>query len=758
MALDDERTVLGNGGDDGRRAGLNAGDRLGDYRILRLLGAGAMGEVYEAEQVHLGVRYALKVLPQGLSGDEQGRERFRREARTLASLRHPHVVTVHNAGEAEGRFFLVMEKLRPLEDVEGAALPVEEVRLRLQAVLDGLAAAHDKGVLHRDLKPANLLLDDSGKIQIADFGVAQVLGEEFVQTLVTETLARSRMGSDSTLTSSGGSKFSDYAGTLLYMAPEVLEGKPADARSDLYAIGVMAYQWLTGRRPAGRFKAASTWREGLDSAWDVWIDRMLEQDPADRFESAQAAAQGLPSRQGSSPVATEGVPVSKPKVDPRPKTESEVEPVSKSREMSKPAPVPAPVPLASAVSWRTCLSHSLRILAWLGSIYTVVVAYALYHDPRPFDPELLAAAAFVGAFVAFFAFILMVPQVRGLRLLRVRGRRKSGVIWLAATVLPFVALGFVDVIGVILFFPLAVLGVVVVADVVARGFSCLRKKASAQPESFVGNASRMLRQHRRATRLAVLVVFLLAFFPKWYLIQARDAEMDPEVATWERLELKLANGAEMEFIHIPELQIWAGVHEVTNAQFRSVFPNHDSGRSSGVSYNGDDQPVVRVTMEDIAAFRAALAEHPQLAERGLRPRLPTEEERSALARCGRDRLYPWGNEPQPRRGNYADRNFARAFDRKGLFRYDDGYTATAPVDKSGRNEWGLYGLGGNVREYATSVAVFDLSSSPDLVVVGMGGSYRHADDWFMLVDSTNTISRHIKSTGSANLGFRIVLE
>lgn len=292
MALDDDKTILG--GDERDSAdSLASGTVLGDYRIGDCLGRGAMGEVYEAEQVHLGRRYAVKVLPESLSSDPQFAARFQQEARTLASLDHANIVTVHNAGQAAGHFYLVMERLEPFQ----ASSDPDVVSHILAQVLKGLAYAHNQGIVHRDLKPSNLLQARmiEGQVvptvKIADFGVARVVGDNYMKTLVQETIAMSRhqaTGSQSTGTGSS------YVGTIKYMAPEVIEGAEADARSDLYAVGVMAYEWLTGKRPVGRYKDVTQLRPELHPDWNGWLNSLLEADPEDRMEDAEMAYETLP--------------------------------------------------------------------------------------------------------------------------------------------------------------------------------------------------------------------------------------------------------------------------------------------------------------------------------------------------------------------------------------------------------------------------------------------------------------------------------
>lgn len=424
MGLDDDRTILGGGGEVDRGTGsLSAGEQLGDYRIMRLLGKGAMGEVYEAEQVHLGQRYALKVLPAELSRDPNFRERFRTEARTLASLRHPGIVSVMNAGEARERFFLVMELLAPFRvptAAGDATHQVGEVRRVLSQILSGLSHAHGKGIVHRDLKPANLLLGEDGSVKIADFGVARVVGEEFVKTVVQETIVRTRLGEASTILGppgsppgpgSGSSSGSDYAGTLQYMAPEVLEGGLATEKSDLYAVGVMAYEWLTGRKPVGKYKDASSLVERLDPAWDRWIDTLLEPDKEDRTSSAEAALEALPASPYAAPRVkrTRSVPDQGERAMPTPETTRAYDPLS----------------------WKACALSGIRVGAVFVGLFVFIGTLSI---GLPKWDEL------PGILIGFLVLAVVASGlVRAMRLSGVSGKRKRGVLHLAVfTVVPVV--------------------------------------------------------------------------------------------------------------------------------------------------------------------------------------------------------------------------------------------------------------------------------------------------------------------------------
>ena len=219
------------------RAAFVSGQRLGPYEIISLLGAGGMGEVYRARDTRLGRDVAVKVLPPDPSADPQRRNRLKHEARILSSLNHPHICVLYDVGHHDGVDFLVMECL----DGETLAHRVKRSPLALEQVLsygaeiaDALDKAHLQGVIHRDLKPANVMLTKAG-VKLLDFGLAKPLA---TSTALAETASVSR-----SLTTEG-----PIAGTLQYMSPEQLEGKEADARSDIFALGAVLYEMATGKK------------------------------------------------------------------------------------------------------------------------------------------------------------------------------------------------------------------------------------------------------------------------------------------------------------------------------------------------------------------------------------------------------------------------------------------------------------------------------------------------------------------------------
>jgi serine/threonine protein kinase len=207
---------------------LTVGTEVGHYRILEGIGAGGMGEVYLAEDSQLDRKVALKFLPHHLCQDEDCRRRFRREAQSAAGLSHPNIVTIHDVGEFQGRPFIAMEYIegRSLRDViRTGELELGTAVSLVAQVCEGLQAAHVAGVVHRDVKPSNILVDSHGRARLIDFGLAAILRDE-------------------RLTKAGST-----LGTVGYMSPEQARGQNVDQRSDVFSVGVVLYEMITGRRP-----------------------------------------------------------------------------------------------------------------------------------------------------------------------------------------------------------------------------------------------------------------------------------------------------------------------------------------------------------------------------------------------------------------------------------------------------------------------------------------------------------------------------
>src|SRR5712691_6194979 len=236
------------------------GKRLGPYEILSAIGAGGMGEVYRARDTRLDRIVAIKVLPAHLADKPDLRERFELEARTIASLNHPHICVLHDIGRQDGTDFLVMEYLEGetlAQRLMKGPLPLDQVLQFATEISDALDKAHRKGVTHRDLKPGNIMLTKTGT-KLLDFGLAKLKQETAPANV---QLSQLPTASDP-LTAHGA-----IVGTLQYMAPEQLEGKEVDARTDIFAFGAIVYEMATGKRAF----------EGKSQA--SLIAKILETDP-----------------------------------------------------------------------------------------------------------------------------------------------------------------------------------------------------------------------------------------------------------------------------------------------------------------------------------------------------------------------------------------------------------------------------------------------------------------------------------------------
>ena len=209
--------------------------------ILKFVGKGGMGAVYKARQPVLDRFVAVKVLPPEFGRDPAFAERFTREARAMARLSHPNIVAIYDFGQTDGLFYFVMEYIDGAnlrQTLQGGKLKPDEALAIVPQICDALQFAHDEGIVHRDIKPENVLIDNRGRVKIADFGLAKLLGEEQIEVTLTHT--------------------NQVLGTLRYMAPEQMQDTHAvDHRADIYSLGVVFYELLTGDVPMGHFDPPS---------------------------------------------------------------------------------------------------------------------------------------------------------------------------------------------------------------------------------------------------------------------------------------------------------------------------------------------------------------------------------------------------------------------------------------------------------------------------------------------------------------------
>src|SRR6202165_3040113 len=268
------------------------GTRLGPYEILSSIGAGGMGEVYRAKDTRLDRIVAIKVLPPHLADRAELRERFEREAKAISSLNHPHICTLYDVGHQDGIDYLVIEYVEGetlAARLAKGPLPVDQVLQYAIEIADSLDKAHRKGVTHRDLKPGNIMLTKSGS-KLLDFGLAKLREDAAPATPLSQMPTGKQP-----ITAQG-----TILGTLQYMAPEQLEGKEADALTDIFAFGVVVYEMATGKKAfQGKSQASliaaileheptpmSSLQPMTPPALDRVVKKCLAKDPEKRWQGA----------------------------------------------------------------------------------------------------------------------------------------------------------------------------------------------------------------------------------------------------------------------------------------------------------------------------------------------------------------------------------------------------------------------------------------------------------------------------------------
>ena len=272
---------------------------ISHYRLLDRLGEGGMGEVYRAEDLRLGREVAIKLLRRDAVASGEWLARFEREARLASSLQHPHICTIHELGEHDGQPFIAMERLEGQtmrERLERGALPPDQVLMFARQIADALDAAHRRGIVHRDIKPANLFVCHGDHLKVLDFGLAKLTSDEPRRDLVAGS-APTVAGGAADLTRTGST-----VGTASYMSPEQAQGRPVDARTDLFSLGSVLYEMATGRRAFGGddiplvvmkiingiVVAPRTINTAVPEPLEKIIQRLMAVEPDDRYQTAAA--------------------------------------------------------------------------------------------------------------------------------------------------------------------------------------------------------------------------------------------------------------------------------------------------------------------------------------------------------------------------------------------------------------------------------------------------------------------------------------
>jgi Tol biopolymer transport system component len=294
---------------------LGSGSKLGPYEILGQIGAGGMGEVYRAKDPRLGRDVAIKVLPASFSQDADRLRRFEQEARAAGVLNHPNITAVYDIGTHDGAPYVVQELLEGetlRTALSGGKMAQRRAIDYALQIAHGLAAAHEKGIVHRDLKPENLFITNDGRVKILDFGLAKL------------TLNEARPDVTSLPTATGATEPGVVLGTLGYMSPEQVKGKPADARSDIFSFGAILYEMLSGRRAFHGDSAAETMsailreeppdlsvtNQSVSPGLDRIVRHAIEKNPEQRFHSAHDVAFALEALSGLSAPGLQPSPAS----------------------------------------------------------------------------------------------------------------------------------------------------------------------------------------------------------------------------------------------------------------------------------------------------------------------------------------------------------------------------------------------------------------------------------------------------------------
>ena len=733
------------------------------YEIMRLLGRGGMGAVYLARQISLNRLVAIKLLPANLSeGEINFAERFKNEAQAMAQLNHPGIVAVYDFGQtANGLLFIVMEYI---EGTDVQLMLASQGRLHsahamaiTAHVCDALQYAHMRGIIHRDIKPSNIMVSSDGVVKVADFG-----------------LAKMSHGQTTVLTQSGMAM-----GTLHFMAPEALTlGTAVDQRADIYAVGVMLYQMLTGRLPQGMFEMPSFQVPGLDPRYDRIVARALRDDREQRYQAAFELRHDLDAilTQPVEQVVPEAVEEVKalPPVDQRGK---------------KKARVPSLPPLRAALPESAGKKRSGIVLSAL----CLIAAFVYYsgYDPSPtaIQPELATKDK---SFRFGDSRYLLVNEKLTWDEAKAKAETLGG--------------------------HLAVITSKAEDDRVKQSVT----EGDSRREIWVGGLSKRVKGpwewvteepfeysawggnepdgsgKNNRFGIALLSNASDPLKVRWtdagveqrheFLVEWNDSVRSGATPVLATKEQPFINTLGMKFVPVPETKVLFSIWD-TRVRDYAVYAEEQeaSGKTVDASWRTQsrhgvpagrepDHPVVAVGWDEAQAFCQWLTKK-EGAEGGLPEgawyRLPSDEEWSWAVglppeqgatpadKSEKNSLdYPWGKEWPPSRkvGNYADEMFHAKFpkdfqhkerDQPWIVGYEDGYATTSPVGCFPANAHGLYDMGGNVFQWCE-----DWFDKDQKYRVWRGGSFGNSGQRGLL---SSCRDRKVPSHRGDSNGFRCVL-
>ncbi len=667
---------------------LSAGAELGNYRVIRFLGAGGMGAVYLAEHIHLSTRHALKTIRPEVARLKEFKERFLREAKLMARLKHPHIVTCTDAGVVNDTPYLVMDyiegpggepmNLRELLDQRKARGQLMDEAEAVAVGLDicrALEYAHSfrdagipHGIIHRDLKPANILLDKETKLYITDFGLARLIGENFEASVVQAHALSMSLGSAPTMRKGQTSTSSDAVGTFDYMSPEQREGRVADTRCDVYALGAILYELLTGRKVVGVPTPPSVVRPGLSPIWDdIILERALAYEPDERYASAGELCRAIEQAYFNRSAEPAVTPVPPPIAPPPPPPAAAEPPASEA------APVAAPRPKKRKAPWVAG-----------GLIATVAVAGLLLWGPWNTNGAKTKARKTAG---------------------RQTTTQPSAT---PATPAPAPA-----------------------ATTTTRPAVPLRTPVPSQPSSPV-----------RSTRSS-----------------ETPTTTTSALAALQNAEAAFTNGLGMRFQPVPGTEVLFSIWDTRVQDYAEFVRETGQTWEKPEFAQGPTHPVVKVSWNDATAFCVWLTAKERRAGR-ISPqqgyRLPQDWEWSVAvglneAKAGapsekksKEEIYPWdmgqGRMPAPvGAGNYEPS--AKV----------DTFPNTSPVGSFVPNQFGLFDMGGNVRQWCEDF--YDGRSGARVL---RGGTWSDEDDTIDDLMSSHR-ARATVSSRQEDYGFRVVL-